>query len=275
MGGVAQVGEHDRRATTRGWKVAAMTLTSTDLVVSLDEVGLADAPRAGHKAATLGELKRAGFPVPDGVVLTTDALARTLAAAGLDAADPDQVAAVPLPGEVAAAISSAAVRLGDGPLAVRSSGVDEDLPGASYAGQYESVLGVPAGELAAAVRRCWASAFTRHVAAYRRSRGAGRDPAMAVLVQPMVAAEAAGVAFSADPVTGDRDTVVVNAVCGSGGPAGRGQGVARRMGGPRWGGYLPGGARGRRHRRGRGATWPRSPDGSRPAWARPRTSSGP
>ena len=194
-----------------------MTLTSTDLVVSLDEVGLADAPRAGHKAATLGELKRAGFPVPDGVVLTTDALARTLAAAGLDAAaDPDQVAAVPLPGEVAAAISAAAVRLGDGPLAVRSSGVDEDLPGASYAGQYESVLGVPAGELAAAVRRCWASAFTRHVAAYRRSRGAGRDLAMAVLVQPMVAAEAAGVAFSADPVTGDRDTAVVNAVCGLG-----------------------------------------------------------
>jgi rifampicin phosphotransferase len=194
-----------------------MTLTSTDLVLSLDEIGLADAPRAGHKAATLGELRRAGFPVPDGMVLTTDALARTLAAAGLDAAaGPDQVAAVPLPGEVAAAISAAAGRLGGGPLAVRSSGVDEDLPGASYAGQYESVLGVPAGDLAAAVRRCWASAFTRHVASYRRSRGAGRDPEMAVLVQPMVAAEAAGVAFSADPVSGDRDTAVVNAVRGLG-----------------------------------------------------------
>ena len=194
-----------------------MTLTSTDLVLSLDEIGLADASRAGHKAATLGELRRAGFPVPDGMVLTTDALARTLAAAGLDAAaGPDQVAAVPLPGEVAAAVSAAAGRLGGGPLAVRSSGVDEDLPGASYAGQYESVLGVPAGDLAAAVRRCWASAFTRHVASYRRTRGAGRDPAIAVLVQPMVAAEVAGVAFSADPVSGDRDTVVVNAVRGLG-----------------------------------------------------------
>src|SRR6266704_5368500 len=73
-----------------------------------------------------------------------------------------------------------------------------------------------AGDLAAAVRRCWASAFTRHVAAYRQSRGVGRDVAMAVLVQPMVAAEAAGVAFSADPVTGDRDTTVVNAVRGLG-----------------------------------------------------------
>jgi pyruvate,water dikinase len=194
-----------------------MTLASTHLVLSLDEVGLADAPRAGRKAATLGELKRAGFPVPGGVVLTTGALERTLAAAGLDAAaGPDQVAAASLPGEVAAAIAAVAARLGGGPLAVRSSGVDEDLPGASWAGQYESVLGVPTGELADAVRRCWASAFTRHAAAYRHARGAGRDPAMAVLVQPMVPAEAAGVAFSADPVSGDRDTAVVNAVRGLG-----------------------------------------------------------
>jgi rifampicin phosphotransferase len=194
-----------------------MALTSIDLVLHLDEVGSADAPRAGRKAATLGELRGAGFPVPDGVVLTTEALARTMAAAELDeGASPDQVAAVPLPGEVAAAIAGVAGRLGGGPLAVRSSGVDEDLPGASYAGQYETVLGVPAGELAAAVRRCWASAFAPHVAAYRRFRGAGSQVAMAVLVQPMVAAEAAGVAFSADPVTGDRDAAVVSAVRGLG-----------------------------------------------------------
>src|SRR6266540_6216763 len=200
-----------------GGKVAAMTLTGIDLVLSLDEVGSADAPRVGRKAATLGALKRAGFPVPEGVVVTTEALVRTLAAAGLDAgAGPDQVEAVPLPSEVATAVAAVAERLVGGPLAVRSSGVDEDLPGASYAGQYESVLGVPAGDLAAAVRRCWASAFTPHVAAYRRSRGAGREVAMAVLVQPMVAADAAGVAFGADPVSGDRNTAVVNAVRGLG-----------------------------------------------------------
>jgi len=194
-----------------------MTLTGIDLVIPLDEVGSADASRVGRKAATLGALKRAGFPVPDGLVVTTEALARTLAAAALDAAaGPEQVAAVPLPGEVAAAVAAAAQRMGGGPLAVRSSAVDEDLPGASYAGQYESVLGVPAGDLASAVRRCWASAFTHHVAAYRRSRGVGSDVGMAVLVQPMVAAEAAGVAFSADPVTGDRDTAVVSAVRGLG-----------------------------------------------------------
>src|SRR6266508_6086270 len=200
-----------------GGKEAAMTLTSIDLVVPLDEVGSADASRVGRKAATLGALKHAGFPVPEGVVVTTEALVRTLAAAGLAAgAGPDQVEAVPLPGEVAAAVAAVAGRLGGGPLAVRSSGVDEDLPGASYAGQYESVLGVPAGDLAAAVRRCWASAFPRQVAVYRRSRGVGRGVGMAVLVQPMVAAEAAGVAFSADPVTGDRDTAVVSAVRGLG-----------------------------------------------------------
>jgi rifampicin phosphotransferase len=194
-----------------------MTLTSTGLVMALDEVGSADAARVGHKAATLGELRRAGFPVPQGVVLTTEALTRTLAAAGLDAdANPDRVEAAPLPGEVAAAVAAAAGRLGGGPLAVRSSGVDEDLPDASYAGQYETVLGVAAGELAAAVRRCWASAFASHVVAYRHTRGARREVAMAVLVQPMVAAEAAGVAFSADPVTGDRGTAVVSAVRGLG-----------------------------------------------------------
>jgi rifampicin phosphotransferase len=194
-----------------------MTLTGTDLVLPLDEVGSADTARVGRKAATLGELRRAGFPVPDGVVLATEALARTLAAAGLEvAASPDRVAAAALPGEITAAVAAVAGRLGGGPLAVRSSALDEDLPGASYAGQYETVLGVATGELAAAVRRCWASAFAPHAAAYRRSRGVGLQAAMAVLVQPMVAAEAAGVAFSADPITGDRGTAVVNAVRGLG-----------------------------------------------------------
>ncbi|HKE99203.1 MAG TPA: PEP/pyruvate-binding domain-containing protein [Actinomycetes bacterium] len=194
-----------------------MTLAGIDLVLPLDEVGPADAPRVGRKAATLAALGQAGFPVPGGVVVTTEALARTLAAAGLDAAaDPDQVAAAALPGEVAAALAAAAGRAGGGPLAVRSSALDEDLPGASSAGQYDSLLGVTAADLAAAVRRCWASAFSPHAAAYREARGAGRDVAMAVLVQPMVAAEAAGVAFSADPVDGDRDTALVSAVRGLG-----------------------------------------------------------
>ena len=122
---------------------------------------------------------------------------------------------VPLPGEVAAAIDTMAGQLGDRPLAVRSSGVDEDLPGASYAGQYESVL--PCRP------RIWqppcAAAGPRRSPARSPPTGgpggaAGR--AMAVLVQPMVEAQAAGVAFTADPVTGDRDTALVSAVRGLG-----------------------------------------------------------
>jgi phosphoenolpyruvate synthase/pyruvate phosphate dikinase len=158
-----------------------MALTSIDLVLSLDEVGSADAPRVGRKAATLGELKRAGFPVPEGVVVTTEALVRALAAAGLDAgAGPDQVEAVPLPGEVAAAVATAAARLGGGPLAVRSSGVDEDLPGASYAGQYESVLGVPAGDLAAASSHAQ-QADTRVLSGIAASPGRHTGPVRVVM----------------------------------------------------------------------------------------------
>ncbi len=187
-----------------------MLLTDDDLVVPLRDVVAADAARVGCKAATLGELLRAGFPVPDGAVLTTAALARALAAAGLDAtASPEQLQTVAVPDVSAEALPR-------GPLAVRSSGVEEDLPDASYAGQYETVLGVAVNDLPNAVRRCWASAFCPQVAAYRAARDGGSAPAMAVLVQPMVPAEAAGVAFSADPVTGDRDAVVVNAVRGLG-----------------------------------------------------------
>jgi pyruvate,water dikinase len=101
-------------------------------------------------------------------------------------------------------------------LAVRSSGVAEDLPDTSYAGQYETVLNVPPADLASAVRRCWASAFSDRVKAYGRTHSSGERVALAVLIQPMVQAEAAGVAFSADPVTGDRKTAVIDAVRGLG-----------------------------------------------------------
>src|SRR6266508_2190814 len=194
-----------------------MTSLRTDLVLPLGELSAADAERAGRKAAVLGELKRAGFPVPDGVVLAAGALDQALAAAGLGPdAGPEQVEAALLPDAVAEPLAAAVTSFGPGPLAVRSSGVEEDLPGASYAGQYETVLGVRAADLPAAVRRCWASGFAHHATAYRSAVSAPPGPAMAVLVQPLVPADAAGVAFSADPVTGDRATVVVNAVRGLG-----------------------------------------------------------
>jgi len=117
-------------------------------VRSLDDVALGDSAQFGSKAATLADLKRAGFPVPEGVVVTTEALAQALALAGVGAdARSEDVAAIPLPAGLAAELSAAIERLGPGSFGVRSSAVDEDLPSASYAGQYETVLNVAAEDV--------------------------------------------------------------------------------------------------------------------------------
>ncbi|HZA33116.1 MAG TPA: PEP/pyruvate-binding domain-containing protein [Propionibacteriaceae bacterium] len=159
--------------------------TNVQLVRSLDDVGAADIGEVGSKAATLGELKRAGFPVSEGFILTTEALAKALAGAGLDAtAGPEDVEGMSLTADLVTALGAATERLGSGPFAVRSSGVAEDLPGASYAGQYETVLNVAAKDVPEAVRHCWASAFSQRVGAYRQYKGSAVQAAMAVLILP-------------------------------------------------------------------------------------------
>jgi pyruvate,water dikinase len=187
--------------------------TTTTYVLDLGEA--VDPREVGRKAATLARLRRDGFPVPDGVVLVADALDRALAAAGLAAdASADAVAAIDLPAEIAAGLLEAVRRWGGTPLAVRSSGADEDLASASYAGLYTTVLDVTGeGRLLDAIRKCWASAYGELIRSYRPGSDSVR---LAVLVQPMVPATAAGVAFTADPVTGERDVVVVEAVRGLG-----------------------------------------------------------
>lgn len=170
---------------------------------------------AGRKAATLATLAADGFPVPDGLVLTVAALDAVCAALGR-APSQDDVRAAPLPSEVIAGLESIAAHFGDAPVAVRSSAVDEDRPDASYAGQYETVLHVVGlTALREAVRRCWASALGDRVREYQDGRAPGR-PKVAVLVQAMAEADVAGVAFTADPVTGARDEVLVSAVPGLG-----------------------------------------------------------
>ncbi len=168
-------------------------------VLPLSRIGSADAGRVGHKAATLGELTRAGFAVPAGfAVVATASTAAAERAPGL-----------------AADVGRALDALGGGPVAVRSSGVEEDLPGMSYAGQYESVLDVRGLDAVLdALRTCWASGSAARVAAYRR--GTGEPARLGVLVQTMVPADVAGVVFSSNPVTGDRTETVVNAVRGLG-----------------------------------------------------------
>jgi pyruvate,water dikinase len=178
--------------------------SSTDLILDLGHVSTEDRGRVGAKAANLGSLLRAGFPIPAGVVLTIDAHSR------FAAEDTDQHLGL------RHLIEDAVSRLGDGPFAVRSSGVAEDLPDASFAGQYETVLGAEGlDELEEAVRRCWASGSSAHISSYRDDIGHDDAP-MAVLIQVMVDATSAGVAFSANPVSGNRGEVVINAVRGLG-----------------------------------------------------------
>ena len=180
-------------------------------IVSLDDDDALDIARAGAKAAVLARMRRAGFPVPDGVVVLADALR-----AQLDASGDDELLAAPMdPG-----LRQALVSAGDGlaaPLAVRSSGIDEDGAQASHAGQYDTVLNVRGDdELVDAVRACWASGLSSVVRSYRTSVGREGDSPLAVLVQSMVEADAAGVAFTANPVTGARDEILVSAVPGLG-----------------------------------------------------------
>ncbi len=181
-------------------------------VVWLTDARATDPASTGRKATSLARLQAAGFDVPDGFVLTTAATAATRAAG-------------PIPEAVARAFRAAMSRLGDVPLAVRSSGVAEDLPDASFAGQYETILDVRGPEaVERAILRCLASASSGRVEAYRAAMGreptdsalASGDPPFAIIIQRLVPADAAGVAFSADPITGDRDVVRISAVRGLG-----------------------------------------------------------
>lgn len=123
----------------------------------------------------------------------------------------------PLPGDVEAALFAVAERFGEIVLAVRSSAADEDLPEASFAGQYDTVLGVRGlAALRAAVRRCWASAHGERVRAYPGTRARPGASSLAMLIQRQVQADVAGVAFSANPVSGARDEALVSAAAGLG-----------------------------------------------------------
>lgn len=180
----------------------------------------------GGKGAMLGRLLHLGLPVPPGFVVTTDAYravlaANTLAANNL-AADAAPLHArlleATIPAEVRAPLLDAYRRLAAPAVAVRSSGTAEDLATASFAGQHDTILNVAGDEaLLAALRTCWASLWSPRAVAYRRQRGWDeRQLALAVVVQAMVPAEWAGVLFTADPVSGRRDRVIVEAVPGLG-----------------------------------------------------------
>lgn len=186
----------------------------------------ADAATWGGKGAALARLVGLRLPVPPLVVVTPDAVAASLTEthrAALDAAArgdlaPDALADVladlaPSP-TVAEAIRAAVDGLGADRLAVRSSAPDEDGSAHAFAGQLESFLGVAPADVSARVADVWRSAFAPRVWAYRAARGIGGPPVPpAVVLQGVVEARAAGVAFTADPVTG-ADVCVLAAVHG-------------------------------------------------------------
>lgn len=195
----------------------------------------------GGKALGLQALLAGGLPAPPGFVVTTAAFTAALAAdrglaavlAGIDACAVDdlealrrlageareRVGGLALPDGLAGQIAAALRTLGEAhAYAVRSSASAEDLDDASFAGLQDTYLQVRgAAAVADRVRACWASLFTDRAVVYRRRRGisAGRA-AMAVVIQRMIAADAAGVIFSADPTTGHRGVAVVEAVWGLG-----------------------------------------------------------
>lgn len=189
--------------------------------IALRDLRRDDVAAAGAKGANLGGLIQAGFRVPPGFVVTTTAYRDFLSSAGLEACAPaetyERIPKAVVPDPIVKALLAAFRDLGAHAVAVRSSGTAEDLADASFAGQYDTFLDV-AGEQALidAVRRCWASLWTPRAVAYRRRREWSADVSLAVVVQEMVDAEWAGVLFTADPVTGRRDRIVVEAVRGLG-----------------------------------------------------------
>src|SRR4051794_38929364 len=208
----------------------------------LEEVDETQVAVVGGKGAHLGELSRIeGIRVPPGFCVTTDAFRRIMGEAQsiddrldrlsrLDADDREGIRTLsaeirrilddtPLPSDLTAVITRALARLGaDAAYAVRSSATAEDLPTASFAGQQDTYLNVvgPAAILRD-VSRCWASLFTERAVTYRQRRGIDhRAVHMAVVVQRMVFPDAAGILFTADPVTGNRRVVSVEAGFGLG-----------------------------------------------------------
>ena len=211
-------------------------------VEDIANLGMADAEEAGGKGANMGEMVAAKLPVPPGFVVLRDSYLASMNAAGiaeeLNAAHREAMLHAGDPGrfdEMCAAMKARVRKAGmaedvrdrilasyramgtDCFVAVRSSATGEDGADASLAGMNETFTNVSGEQdLIEKVQECWASLFGPRVVAYRASRGFHADPAMAVVVQLMIASERSGVAFTADPTTDATDRVVVEGAFGQG-----------------------------------------------------------
>lgn len=215
-------------------------------ILWFDQHDPADEGILGGKNASLGNLTRAGLPVPPGFAVSADAYRKAFADSGLDgridtlmaAVDPHDSAGVArigtavrgevldvelpawLADQLAAAYAELSSRCGidDVPVAVRSSATCEDQPDASFAGEHDTYLWIRGADAVAEhLRRCWSSLYTDRAICYRTKMNyAEAGVAMSVGVQQMVLPRAAGVAFTLNPLDGDRSQVAIDASWGLG-----------------------------------------------------------
>lgn len=212
-------------------------------ILSFAEINKSDISQAGGKGANLGEMTVAGFTVPAGFVVTTAAYDAFVQANDLQQQIVDLANGVSVDdpqsgqnasGKIGARFLSAeigdelATEIKDSyraliqdsaqAVAVRSSATAEDLPTASFAGQQDSFLNIQSeGALLDAVKKCWASLWTGRAIAYRQRQGIAPDAvSLAVVVQLLVPADVSGILFTADPTSGERDHILLNATWGLG-----------------------------------------------------------
>lgn len=178
------------------WRVYARI--TMDVWIPLEEITRGDVASVGGKAAHLGELLRAGMPVPNGFVIRGD-----------------EATAQSSPGKWTDSLFAAFDRLGSEYVAVRSSAMNEDGQNASWAGQLNTFLYVPRSELLARIEECRRSAHSARAAAYAHQQHLDPGP-IAVIIQAMVPSASSGVAFSVHPVTKNPDHIIIEAGLGLG-----------------------------------------------------------
>jgi rifampicin phosphotransferase len=221
-------------------------MNESNYIRTFNEIGSGDVGIVGGKGANLGEMTRAGLPVPPGFCVTAeayrafiaathsgDSIRAILAQTRLDEPEHvesqtqrirDLLCAQPMPPEIQTQVLDSYHRLSqelgeaDLRVAVRSSATAEDLPTASFAGQQDTYLNIQRqAALLEHVKRCWASLWTARAVTYRVKQGFDHSQvALAVVVQAMINSEVAGILFTANPVTSNRDEAVVNASWGLG-----------------------------------------------------------
>jgi rifampicin phosphotransferase len=210
------------------------------LIIDLFEASKADTGRVGGKAANLGELIDKGFPVPTGFIITTAAYALFVDSNNLNTVIESELAHIDyrdsnsieehaarirnvvesakLPQEIISKIEEYYKKMGEPPVAVRSSGTVEDLSSASFAGQLETYLNVESStEVVKAIIKCYASQWSDRVLSYSNRSGFNqRDVKLAVLIQQMIPSKSAGVMFTTNPLSIDGSDLLIESTFGLG-----------------------------------------------------------